>query len=132
MTDPIVMSGSSDAGAHLASFVGADYTTRLLTEWVPDPLSLEHAISRLTLMPATVHGLADRGVIREGVFADLVLLDRARLACGTAHLVRDFPADSERYVIDADGYVAVLVNGEVVMEGGQHPGRLPGHVLRGG
>ena len=132
VTDPLVMSGSSDGGAHLASFVGADYTTRLLTEWVPDPLSLEHAIARLTLMPATVHGLADRGVIREGAYADLVLLDRARLSCGTAHLVRDFPADSERYVIDADGYVAVLVNGEVVMEGGRHTGCLPGHVLRGG
>ena len=132
VTDPIVMSGSSDGGAHLASFVGADYTTRLLTEWVPDPLSLEQAISRLTLMPATVHGLADRGLIREGAYADLVLLDRARLACGSARLVRDFPADSERYVIDADGYVMVLVNGEVVMDEGQHTGSLPGHVLRGG
>ncbi|HVM95065.1 MAG TPA: amidohydrolase family protein, partial [Candidatus Acidoferrales bacterium] len=39
VTDPIVMSGSSDGGAHLASFVGADYTTRLITDWVPDPLS---------------------------------------------------------------------------------------------
>ena len=132
VTDPVVMSGSSDGGAHLASFVGADYTTRLLTDWVPDPLTLEQAISRLTLMPATVHGLADRGVIREGAHADLVLLDRARLKCGTARLARDFPADTERYVIDAEGYAMVLVNGEVVMDGGRHAGALPGHVLRGG
>lgn len=132
VTDPIVMSGSSDGGAHLASFVGADYTTRLLTDWVPDPLTLEQAISRLTLMPATVHGLADRGVIREGAHADLVLLDRDKLQCGTARLARDFPADSERYVIDAEGYAMVLVNGEPVMENGRHTGALPGHVLRGG
>jgi len=132
VTDPVVMSGSSDGGAHLASFVGADYTTRLLTDWVPEPLSLEQAIARLTLMPATVHGLADRGVIREGAFGDLVLLDRARLACGKAQLVRDFPAQTERYVIDAEGYAAVVVNGEVLMENGRHTGRLPGHVLRGG
>ena len=132
VTDPVVMSGSSDGGAHLASFVGADYTTRLLTDWVPEPLSLEHAISRLTLMPATVHGLADRGVIREGAHADLVLLDPPRLACGEAHLARDFPADSERYVIDADGYAMVLVNGDVIMQDGRPTGSLPGHVLRGG
>ena len=132
VSDPVVMSGSSDGGAHLASFVGADYTTRLLTDWVPDPLTLEQAISRLTLMPATVHGLNDRGVIREGAHADLVLLDRARLACGTARVARDFPAGSERYVIDAEGYAMVLVNGEVLMEDGRHTGRLPGHVLRGG
>jgi len=132
VSDPIVMSGSSDGGAHLASFVGADYTTRLLTDWVPDPLSIEQAIWRLTLMPATVHGLADRGVIREGAFADLVLLDRARLKCGNARLVRDFPASTERYVVDAEGYVMALVNGAVVMEGGGHTGALPGHVLRGG
>jgi len=132
VTDPIVMSGSSDGGAHLASFVGADYTTRLLTDWVPDPLPLEQAISRLTLMPATVHGLADRGLIREGACADLVLLDLARLSCGHARLARDFPADTERYVIDAAGYAMVLVNGEVLMEGGRPTGRLPGHVLRGG
>jgi N-acyl-D-aspartate/D-glutamate deacylase len=132
VADPVVMSGSSDGGAHLASFVGADYTTRLLTDWVPDPLTLEQAISRLTLMPATVHGLADRGSIREGAFADLVLLDRPRLGCGVARLARDFPAESERYVIDASGYAMVIVNGEVVMQDGRHTGALPGHVLRGG
>ena len=132
ITDPMVMSGSSDGGAHLASFVGADYTTRLLTEWVPDPLTLEQAVSRLTLMPATVHGLADRGVIREGAFADLVLIDRPHLRCGEARLARDFPADSERYIIDATGYAMVLVNGEVVLQDGRHTGSLPGHVLRSG
>ena len=38
---PVMMAGSSDGGAHLLSFCGADYTTRLLTEWVPDVLALE-------------------------------------------------------------------------------------------
>ena len=69
--NPLVMSGSSDGGAHLASFVGADYTTRLLTDWVPGVLSLEQAISRLTSMPATVHGLRDRGGDRPGKCRDL-------------------------------------------------------------
>ena len=55
------MAGSSDGGAHLASFNGADYTTRLLAEWVPGAISLEQAVWRLAGMPATVHGLVDRG-----------------------------------------------------------------------
>ena len=48
----VVMAGSSDGGAHLLSFCGADDTTRLLTEWVPDVLTLEQAGARLTLVPA--------------------------------------------------------------------------------
>jgi N-acyl-D-aspartate/D-glutamate deacylase len=132
VADPIVMPGSSDGGAHLASFVGADYTTRLLSEWVPDPLSLEQAVWRNTLMPATVHGISDRGVLREGAAADVLVIDMDTLAAGSSRLARDFPADSERYVVDAEGYRAVVVNGEVLMEDGVHTGALPGTVLKGG
>jgi len=132
VADPIVMPGSSDGGAHLASFVGADYTTRLLTEWVPDPLSLEQAVWRNTLMPATVHGITDRGVLREGAFADVLVIDMDALAAGDSYVRRDFPADSERYVVDAEGYRAVVVNGEVLMEDGRHTGALPGEFLNGG
>ena len=130
--EAVVMAGSSDGGAHLASFVGADYSTRLLTDWVPDPLTFEQAIWRLTGMPATVHALDGRGFLREGAWADILLIDRSRLRAGHARLVRDFPGQTERYVVDADGYAAVLVNGEVLFDGGQHTGALPGHVLRGG
>ncbi len=129
--DPIVMAGSSDGGAHLASFTGADYSTRLLSEWVPNTLSLEQAVWRLTGMPATVHGLRDRGFLRVGAWADLVVFDHARLRAGDAYLSRDFPGDTERYVIDAEGYRALVVNGEILMDEGQHTGALPGHVLRG-
>jgi len=132
IADPIVMPGSSDGGAHLASFTGADYTTRFLTDWVPDPIPLEQAVWRNTLVPATVHGLRDRGVLREGAWADVLAIDPARLEAGRARLARDFPADTERYVVDASGYVAVLVNGELLLEDGDHTGALPGAVLRGG
>jgi N-acyl-D-aspartate/D-glutamate deacylase len=132
LVDPIVMPGSSDGGAHLASFVGADYTTRLLTDWVPDPLSLEHAVWRNTLMPATVHGIQDRGALREGAHADILVIDPDRLRAGSSRLARDFPAGTERYVVDAEGYRATVVNGQVLMEDGVHSGALPGAVLRGG
>jgi N-acyl-D-aspartate/D-glutamate deacylase len=130
--DPLVMAGSSDGGAHLASFTGADYTTRLLSEWVPETLSLEQAIWRLTGMPATVHGLVDRGFLRVGAKADLVLFDPPKLRAHDARLARDFPAATSRYVTDAEGYALCAVNGVVLLEDGVHTGALPGEVLRGG
>ncbi len=129
---PFVMPGSSDGGAHLASFSGADYSTRLLSDWVPDALSLEQAVHRLTGMPATVHGIGDRGFLRVGARADLALFDPTRLRAGKARLVEDFPAQSARYVIDAEGYEGVIVNGVPVMEKGAATGALPGVVLQGG
>jgi N-acyl-D-aspartate/D-glutamate deacylase len=129
--EPLVMAGSSDGGAHLASFTGADYTTLLLTDWVPDTISLEHAVWRLAGMPAAVHGLVDRGVIRTGARADITLFDRAKLAASEHTVVADFPAGTERYYVDAQGYEMVLVNGVPAMERGKHTGALPGQVLRG-
>jgi N-acyl-D-aspartate/D-glutamate deacylase len=127
----LTMAGSSDAGAHLLSFCGVDFTTRLLTEWAPDVLTFEEAVSRLTMVPASVHGISDRGVLRPGAAADMLLLDRDALAAGaTPRFVADFPAGTGRYVVDADGYVAVIVNGEPLLERGKPTGALPGRVLR--
>jgi N-acyl-D-aspartate/D-glutamate deacylase len=128
--DPVVMAGSSDGGAHLLTFVGADYTTRLIAEWVPDAASLEEAVRQLTLVPATVHGIRDRGVLREGASADVLLIDPTRLRAGATRLVRDLPGGASRYVIDAEGYVATIVNGEVLLENGLHTGALPGRLVR--
>jgi N-acyl-D-aspartate/D-glutamate deacylase len=127
---PVMMAGSSDGGAHLLSFCGADFPTRLLTEWVPDVLTFEAAVARLTSAHAAACGLRDRGVVQPGAAADLVLLDRARLGAGDARYVEDFPAGSGRYVVDAEGYVAVIVNGTAVLEEGRPTGALPGAIIR--
>jgi N-acyl-D-aspartate/D-glutamate deacylase len=129
--DPLVMAGSSDGGAHLASFVGADYTTLLLTDWVPETISLEQAIWRLAGMPAAVHGLRDRGTLRTGAKADITLIDRDNLEAGEHTIARDFPAGTERYYVDAKGYEMVIVNGVPAMEKGKPTGALPGEVLHG-
>ena len=130
--EPCVMAGSSDGGAHLLSFCGADYTTRLLTEWVPGVLSLEAAVARLTSIPAAAVGVADRGRLVAGAAADLLLIDEATLRTPDApRYVEDFPAGSGRFVCDADGYRAVLVNGEVLLADGEWTGATPGRVLRG-
>jgi N-acyl-D-amino-acid deacylase len=126
----IITAGASDAGAHLLSFCGVDYTTRLLTEWVPDPFSLEEAVRRITSIPAAVHGFFDRGVVRVGAWADLVVVDLDRLKVGATHWVEDMPAASGRFVVDAEGYRAVIVNGEMLLDQGVPTGAVPGHIIR--
>jgi N-acyl-D-aspartate/D-glutamate deacylase len=125
------MAGSSDGGAHLLSFCGADFTTRLISEWTPDVLSIEDAIARLTSIPARAYGIADRGTLEAGKAADVLLIDRERLSAGeTPRYVRDFPAESGRYVVDATGYHSVIVNGQTLLRDGADTGRRPGVVLR--
>jgi len=129
---PLVMPGSSDGGAHLLSFCGADYTTRLLSEWVGDVLTIEDAVARLTSIPAASYGLTDRGTLRQGAPADVLVIDREQLgAPESPRYVRDFPANSGRYVVDARGYRNVIVNGNVLLRDGVDTGARPGLVLRG-
>jgi N-acyl-D-aspartate/D-glutamate deacylase len=131
MLSPVMMAGSSDGGAHLLSFCGADYTTRLLTEWVPSVLTLEQAVARITSIPAQAAGIPDRGVLAPGAPADVNVIERDALRAADApRLVRDFPADAARYVVDAEGYVATIVNGEPLLEHGEWTGATPGRILR--
>jgi N-acyl-D-aspartate/D-glutamate deacylase len=128
---PLTTSGSSDGGAHVNTFCGADYTTRILSEYAgSETFSFEDAVRKLTSVPAQTAGLWDRGVIRPGAAADLVLLDRDRLAVGPARLARDMPAGSTRLVFEQEGYVATIVNGEVVIDDGKPTGATSGEVLR--
>jgi N-acyl-D-aspartate/D-glutamate deacylase len=128
---PLVMAGSSDGGAHLLSFCGADFTTRLITDWTPAVLPIEDAIARLTAIPARAYGIVDRGTLEVGKAADVLLIDRDRLSAGdTPRYVRDFPAASGRYVVDATGYHSVIVNGQTLLRDGADTGHRPGVVLR--
>ena len=128
---PLVMAGSSDGGAHLLSFCGADFTPRLISEWTPDVLSIEDAIARLTSIPARAYGVADRGTLEVGKAADVLLIDHEHLSAGeTPRYVRDFPAGSGRYVVDATGYHSVIVNGRTLLRDGADTGQRPGVVLR--
>ncbi len=129
VADPLVMPGSSDGGAHLLSFCGADYTTRLLTEW-SDVLSIEAAVARISGEPACAQGLTDRGVLRAGLAADLLVIDRDALGSAPSprHVV-DFPAASGRYVADASGYRVVVVNGVPLLRDGESTGACSGRIL---
>ncbi len=129
---PATIVGTSDAGAHTSFLADYGYCTELLGPWVRDRglMSLEQAVSRLTLMPATLFGFDDRGQIRPGFAADLVLFDAATVAPCKPELVFDYPAGEARQAQAARGIEATIVNGEVLIENGRHSGALPGRVLR--
>ncbi|CAB4584196.1 unannotated protein [freshwater metagenome] len=130
ITHPLTLAGSSDGGAHLLTFCGADYTTRTLTETVPDMMTLEQAVARLTSEPARLHGLTDRGVLEVGKAADIVVFTTDELGIEPIELLRDFPTGAGRLVFGARGYDAVIVNGEPLFIDGVHTGALPGAILR--
>ena len=117
-----VLIGLADSGAHVGQLCDACFATDLLGTWVRDRrvMSLERAVHKLTSEPAGVFGLHDRGVVAEGMAADLAVFDPATVAPGPLRRVTDFPADGERLTADApEGMQHVLVNGVPIRVGGQ-------------
>ncbi|WP_107092320.1 N-acyl-D-amino-acid deacylase family protein [Streptomyces sp. NRRL B-1140] len=129
-----VLLGGSDAGAHLDRMCGAPYTTRFLGDCLRGRklVGLEQAVKMLTDDPARLFGLRERGRIREGWHADLVLLDPERVDAGPATLVHDLPGDSPRLDSRALGVRAVWVNGVEAIRDDVVNGAVPGRVLRSG
>jgi N-acyl-D-aspartate/D-glutamate deacylase len=129
-----VLLGGSDAGAHLDRMCGAPYTTRFLGDCLRGRrlVGLEQAVRMLTDDPARLFGLRERGRIREGWHADLVLFDPERIDAGAATLVHDLPGDSPRLDSRAIGVRAVWVNGVAAIRDDVVTGAVPGRVLRSG
>jgi len=84
-------------------------------------LTLPAAIHKTTGASAAALGIGDRGVLREGCWADVTVFDPNRIADQGTY------DDPHRYAV---GVSTVLVNGEVVIDGGDHTGALPGRLLR--
>ena len=106
--------------------------TKLLGEWVREKqvMSLEQAVRRLTFDSASTFGLYDRGLLRPGMAADIVIFDPATVKCGKEEVVHDFPAGGWRIKETAEGVSHTIVNGQVLLEDKKHTGALPGRVLR--
>jgi len=131
---PYVLVGQSDAGAHLIYDAGFGYATRLLGYWVREKkiMSLEEGVRKLTFMVASIFGLRDRGLLRQGMAADLCIFDPAIIRECDPHMVKDLPGNEKRYVQKAVGIEMTIVNGQVLVEKENHTGALPGAVLGSG
>jgi len=131
LDNPAMHVGSGDAGAHITSFSGAGDTCYLIEKFVREEgmMTLERAVQRLTSDIAEGFGIAERGVIAPGMYADLVLFDPDRITRGEEIWVDDVPGGNGRYVRHPDGIEKVMVNGVMVVEGGKYSGETPGRLI---
>ena len=136
LAHPNTILGLSDGGAHCGLICDASTPTFMLSHWARDrkrgpKLGLEEAVRQQTSGTCALYGLADRGVLKPGMKADLNLIDFDRLALRAPEMVRDLPAGGRRLVQRAEGYAATIVSGEVTFEDGEPTGALPGRLVRG-
>jgi len=130
---PLTLATFSDSGAHVCQEMGSSLQTHMLSYWVRtrQAFTLERAVRKLSHDNAAAWGLADRGLLRPGYRADLVLFDAARVRPAMPTVEADLPGGARRLVQKAEGIAATIVNGEVTLENGEPTGRLPGVLLRG-
>jgi N-acyl-D-amino-acid deacylase len=134
---PFTFPGVSDGGAHTKFFTGGAFTTDFLRWLVRDEqkLTLEEAHYRMSALPAHAAGFRDRGMLREGMAADVVVYDLKGLGIEPewiGEISRDFPGGEWRRVQRSKGYRSILVNGVETFADGRCTGETPGKLLRHG
>ena len=129
---PLCLIGASDGGAHTKFLTTGRYPTHFLAHWIRDKrvMSLEEAHWRLSTMLGWAIGIRDRGWLREGMPADIVIYDLQKLRVLPMETVYDLPDNDWRRVQKADGYHFTIVNGVITFEGQRCTGALPGKMLR--
>ena len=123
----------SDSGAHVSQIMDSSLQTHLLSHWVrqEEAFTLEQAIRMITYDTATRWGFHDRGLLREGMAADIVVLDPAKVGAEMPVVVNDLPGGAKRLKQFSTGIKATVVGGQTVLKDNQHTGALPGQLLRG-
>ncbi len=123
----------SDSGAHVAQIMDSSLQTHLLSHWVREQqaFTFEQAIRLITYDTATAWGLHDRGLVRVGMNADLLVIDPATLSPLMPTVEHDLPAGAKRLVQKSRGIHATVVNGELMLDNGVPTGALPGRLARG-
>ena len=132
--DDRTLIGASDAGAHLDMIDTFAFSTTVLQQGVRnhEVIGLERAVQLMTERPARYAGLIDRGLLKPGYHADIVVFDRDTVGRGPTYNRYDVPGNQFRVYADAEGVDHVFVNGVQVVRNGNHTGNLPGSVLRSG
>jgi N-acyl-D-amino-acid deacylase len=136
-TSPYTFPGVSDGGAHTKFFTGGAFTTDFLRWMVRDEqkITLEEAHYRMSALPAHAAGFRDRGMLREGLAADVVVYDLNGLGIEpdwVGEIVHDFPGGEWRRVQRSKGYRSIIVNGVETFQDGNCTGDTPGKLLRHG
>ncbi|HJO24729.1 MAG: amidohydrolase family protein [bacterium] len=132
LDDPDMMLGLADSGAHVGQICDTSFSTFFLRYWIHERglMSLGRGIQKLTSEPAEFLGIRDRGVLREGAFADINVIDLDELRVHLPKYTGDLPAGAYRFIQKASGYDYTLVNGRVFMKDGEFQGESAGVVLR--
>ncbi|OAI51950.1 hypothetical protein AYO46_01090 [Betaproteobacteria bacterium SCGC AG-212-J23] len=133
LNDKSILLGLGDGGAHLDMLCDSGYPTYVLGTWVRERkvLSLEEAVRRMTSDPADFFGIRDRGRIKPGLAADLVIFSEKDVASGARpERLYDLPGGAKRMVMRSRGIEYTLVNGEVTWQSGKLTGAAAGAVLR--
>ncbi|MAD60906.1 MAG: amidohydrolase [Myxococcales bacterium] len=137
MKHPQAIMGLSDGGAHVGTVCDASFPTYLLTHWTKErtrgeKIELKEAIRKLTSDIADFCGMRDRGRIQVGHLANINIIDIDRLALHAPRMVQDLPAGGQRLLQGAEGYDAVIVRGETVLQNDLLTGVYPGRLVRMG
>ncbi len=136
LAHPDTLFGLGDGGAHVGLIADASFPTYFLSHWARDRahgrMPVGRVIERLTMNNARAVGLTDRGVVAEGMKADLNVIDFDHVSCEAPVMAYDLPAGGKRLLQGARGYRATVVDGQVTYRDGVHTGALPGRLVRGG
>ena len=92
---------------------------------------MRDAVRQVTLVPASYWGMHNRGLLRKGYAADVVVFDPETVAPLLPEVVHDLPAGARRLKQKSVGIKATVVNGEVLLRDNEHTGALPGQLIRG-
>jgi N-acyl-D-amino-acid deacylase len=122
----------SDSGAHVSQIMDSSLQTHLMAYWVRErqALTLEQAVRMLTFIPASHWGFTGRGLVREGMFADVIVFNPDTVMPQMPQITYDLPAGARRLKQKSSGMLATVVNGEVLLRNNEHTGALPGKLLR--
>ena len=130
---PRTLATFSDSGAHVCQEMGSSLQTHMLSYWVRkrQAFTLEEAVKMLTADNADAWDIADRGRVREGLAADLVIFDEAGVRPCLPTVETDLPGGARRLVQKAEGIAHTVVNGVPTLEAGKATGEAPGQVIKG-
>ena len=133
LKNPRTLATFSDSGAHVCQEMGSSLQTHMLSYWVRqrEAFTLEEAVRKLTFDNASAWEMHDRGLLRAGMNADIVVFDADCIQPRLPTVETDLPGGARRLVQKADGIAATIVNGAVTLDNGEATGALSGHVIKG-